>query len=99
MTANATVRTATAIADPNNPNNVFVPNAMFAAAVTKSDATVFSNPTGGLWVGGVGDVAVRMYGNATAVTFTAVPAGSFLPISVDQVLSAGTSATNIVRVW
>ncbi len=99
MTVNNAVRTATAIADPNNPNNVFVPNAMFAAAVTKSDATVFTNPTGALWVGGVGDVAVRMFGNATAVTFTAVPAGSLLPISVDQVLSAGTSATNIVRLW
>ncbi len=99
MTANSSVRTSTAIADPNNPSNVFVPNAMFAAAVTKSDVTVFTNPTGALWVGGVGDVAVRMYGNATNVTFTAVPAGSLLPISVDQVLSAGTSATNIVRLW
>ncbi len=99
MTANSSVRTATAIADPNNPNNVFVPGLFFAAAVTKSDATVFTNPTGALWVGGVGDVAVRMYGNATSVTFTAVPAGSLLPITVDQVLSTGTSATNIVRLW
>ncbi len=99
MSKNSVVRTATAIADPNNPNNVFVPNAMFAAAVTKSDATVFTNPTGALFVGGAGAVAVRMYGNAASVVFAAVPAGSILPISVDQVLSTGTDATAIVRLW
>lgn len=99
MTANSSVRTATAIADPNNPNNVLVPNAQSAAAVTKSDATVFTPPAIGLWVGGVGDVAVRMYGSQTSVTFVAVPAGTMLPVQVDQVLSTGTSGTNIVRLW
>lgn len=69
-----------------------------AAAVTKSDATVFDPSTRGLYVGGAGDVAVRMIGGQS-VTFVAVPAGTFMPLQVDQVLSTGTSATNIVRLW
>ncbi len=99
MTASKTVRQSTAIADPNNPSNVLVPNASGAAAVTKSDATVFSPAAIGLWVGGVGDVAVRMFGSQTNVTFVAVPAGTMLPVQVDQVLATGTSATNIVRLY
>ncbi len=99
MTASSSVRQATAIADPNNPLNVLVPNAWNGAAVTKSDATVFSPPALGLYVGGGGDVAVRMYGNQTAVTFTAVPTGTLLKITVDQVLSTGTGATAINRLW
>src|SRR4051812_10708613 len=63
-----------------------------AFAVTKSDSTVFSQPTRGLWVGGTGDVAVRML-DQTTVTFTAVPSGVMLNIRVDKVLSTGTSAT------
>lgn len=71
-----------------------------AAAVTKSDATVFDPSTRGLYVGGAGDVAVRMIGPpAASVTFVGVPAGTILPVQCDQVLSSGTSATNIVRLW
>jgi hypothetical protein len=99
MTATSSVRPSTAIADPNNPGNVLVPNAQNAEAVTKSDSTVFSPPTIGLWVGGTGDVAVRMYGSQTSVTFTAVPDGTMLPIQCDQVLDTGTDATDIVRLW
>lgn len=64
-------------------------------AVTKSDSTVFTQPTRGLYVGGGGDVAVRMVSGA-AVTFVGVPTGSVLPIRVDKVLSTGTDATDIV---
>lgn len=99
MTANNSIRTATSIADPSNPANVYVPNFWNAAAVTKSDATVFSPPALGLYVGGTGDVAVRMYGSQASVTFTAVQAGTLLRITVDQVLSTGTGATTVNRVW
>lgn len=69
-----------------------------AFAVTKSDVTVFAQPTRSLWVGGTGDVAVRML-DQTTVTFTAVPAGNLLPVRVDKVLSTGTTATNIVGMY
>jgi hypothetical protein len=67
-------------------------------AVTKSDATVFSQPTRFLWVGGVGDVAVRMLDGTTPI-FSAVPTGTLLRIRVDKVLSTGTTATLIVGLY
>lgn len=99
MTASTSLRQGTSIADPNNPSNVLVPNAQNAAAIVKSDSTVFSPPTIGVWVGTTGDVAVRMYGSQTNVTFKNVPSGTMLPIQVDQVLSTGTGALDIVRLW
>lgn len=72
-------------------------------AVTKSDATVFgvaanTFKTRGLYVGGAGDVAVRFVDGNTA-TLVGVAAGSLLPVSVDKVLSTGTSATSIVALY
>lgn len=66
--------------------------------VTKSDATVFSQPTRSLWVGGAGNVAVRML-DGTLPIFVGVTAGALLPVRVDQVLSTGTTATNIVGLY
>lgn len=62
-------------------------------AITKSNVTVLNPPTRGVWVGGAGDIAVR-YADQTTDTLVGVPAGTLLPISVDQVLNA-TTATNI----
>lgn len=63
-------------------------------AITKSDATILSSIRG-LYVGGTGDVAVKdAAGNS--VIFSAVPAGSFMPIQPVQVLSTGTTATLII---
>lgn len=72
--------------------------ASHAFAITKSDETIFDQPTRALWVGGAGDVAVRMMGGET-VTFASVPAGTLLPVRVDKVLSTGTSASAIVGVY
>lgn len=63
-------------------------------AVTKSDATVFSQPTRAVWVGGVGDLAVT-YLDGTTDILQSVPAGTMLSIRVKQVLSTGTTATKI----
>jgi hypothetical protein len=60
-----------------------------ADALTESDATVFPF-TDALWVGGTGDVVVRMRDGQT-VTYTAVPAGYLLEISCDQFLAASTA--------
>lgn len=70
----------------------------YAKALTKSDATTFV-PTRALYVGGYGDVAVTMMGDGGTVTFTAVPAGTVLPIRVTQLLSTGTTATSVVALW
>jgi hypothetical protein len=68
-----------------------------AFAVTKSDVTVLAGVRS-LYVGGAGDLTVEMLNPETpgvTVVFTAVPAGTVLPISVERVLAA-TTATNIV---
>ncbi len=49
-----------------------------------------------LYVGGAGTLKVRMRASQTDTTFSAVAAGSLLPIEVDRVYATGTSATGIV---
>lgn len=70
--------------------------AIQAFAVTKSDTTVFPRPTKALYVGGAGDVAVLLADDISPVVFSAVPAGTFLPVRVSKVLSTGTTATLIL---
>jgi hypothetical protein len=76
-------------------SRMFAP-ASDAVAVTKSDATILPK-TRALYVGGTGDIAVRMAGG-TSVTFSAVPVG-VLHIQVDQVKSTSTTATNILALY
>lgn len=66
-----------------------------AFAVTKSDSTTFSGVRA-LYVGGAGDVTVMPVDSTTAVTFSAVPAGSILPVRCTKVMSTNTTATLIV---
>lgn len=67
-----------------------------AAAVTPSDTTIINCRA--LYIGGAGNVAVKTTAGATAVTFTAPPVGTILPINIDggQVMSSNTTATLIV---
>lgn len=66
------------------------------AAVTKSDADDIPL-TRAIYVGGAGDV-VAVDADNTPTTFTAVPAGTLLPIRVRRV-NAATTATNIVAIY
>lgn len=75
--------------------NAIIP-ATSAVAVTKSDTTVIGL-TRALYVGVTGDVAVRCADGRTA-TFKAAPVG-ILPIQVDQVLSTGTTATDVLALY
>lgn len=73
------------------------------AAVTPSDSIDFATTsltslTRALYVGGAGNV-VAVMSDGTAVTFTAVPAGTVLPIRCKRVNSTNTTATAIVRLW
>jgi hypothetical protein len=65
-----------------------------AAAVTPSDSTVLP-ATRGLYIGTTGNVAVKMAEDENTLTFSNVPVG-ILPIQVIQVLSTGTTASNII---
>lgn len=52
-----------------------------------------------LWVGGAGDVAIIAENDTVAVTITAVPAGTLLPVRAKAVRVSGTTATNIVALY
>jgi hypothetical protein len=76
------------------PSDTFV-------AVTPSDATAISAALGetkGLYVGGAGNVVCIDCTN-TAVTFTAVPAGTVLPVRTRRVNATNTTATAIVALF
>ncbi len=66
-----------------------------AAAITKSDSTAVDFAA--IYVGGAGDVKVTCVDGSVAV-FTAVPAGTILPVAVVLVWSAGTTATNMTGI-
>lgn len=48
-----------------------------------------------IYVGGIGNVAIKSTGSAAAVTFTAPPVGTIIPVNIDggQVMATGTTAT------
>lgn len=49
-----------------------------------------------LYVGGTGNVVCRLIGSTADVTFSAVPVGTVLPISLKKVTQNGTTATLMV---
>jgi hypothetical protein len=69
-----------------------------AAAIAADDGRDLAFATRAIWVGGAGDLRVRMLGGAE-VTLGQVPAGSLLPLRVVRVLATGTSATGLVGLW
>lgn len=69
-----------------------------AAAIAPSDGAVLSHVTRAIYVGGSGDLRLRLLGGGQ-VTLAAVPAGSLLPLRAVQVYATGTSATALVALW
>ena len=82
---------------PSHTINYGLETYRYAAAVTKSDATVL-NATGALYVGGAGDLTVTMAADGADVVIEAVPVGTVLRISVTKV-KAATTASKIVALW
>ena len=68
-------------------------------AVTKGDGVALPlGPCRALWVGGTGDLSLVACGDTTAVTISAVPAGTVVPIKTKYVQNA-TTATLIVALY
>ena len=67
-----------------------------AFAVTPSDTTVINCRA--IYVGGAGNVAIKPVSQATAVTFTAPPVGTIIPINIDggMIMSTNTTATLLI---
>lgn len=67
-----------------------------STAVTPSDSTDLTTlATKGIWVGGTGDLSIKLLNDSAAVSILAVPAGTFIPGSFKRVMAA-TTATSIV---
>ncbi len=60
--------------------------------------TVGKTLTRAVYVGALGDVVAVREDNV-AVTFVAVPAGTWLPIAVRRINATGTSAQNLIAVY
>ena len=69
-----------------------------AAVVVPSDTADLAFASKGVWVGGAGDLVVTMMGGEK-VKFTAVPAGTLLPICVSRIWSTSTTATLVLVIW
>lgn len=74
-----------------------VSSARKGVAVTKSDVTILET-TRGLYVGTTGDIAVVWADGGAAVTMKAVAVGEH-PWQVKQVMSANTTASDIVALY
>ena len=67
-------------------------------AITPSDTVDLPRVTGGILVGSTGNVAAVMQNNV-AVTFTALTAGTMLPIAAKRINATGTTATGLVALY
>ncbi len=67
-------------------------------AVTPSDTVALGAVTSKIWVGGAGNVTVEGADGAI-VTFTAVPAGSWLHVRTLKIRATLTTATLMVAVF
>ena len=68
------------------------------AEIAPEDGAEIGHVTRALYVGGEGNLRVRLLGGET-VTLANVPAGSLMPMRVTEVLATGTTATGIVGLW
>lgn len=66
--------------------------------VIPDDAVDLTHVTRAVYVGGSGDLAVRLP-DGTDLTFANMSAGALLPIRAVRVLATGTTATRIVGLW
>jgi hypothetical protein len=70
-----------------------------AFTITTSDSTVLARPTRAVYVGGAGNLAVRLAGDQSTPIFIAVPVGTTLNIRADKILATGTTATNLLGLF
>lgn len=78
--------------------NIFTATSKSYFIYNNAPETTIGNTGCVLYVGGAGNVNVVTIGD-DRVLFNAVPAGSFLPVQVKQVLSSLTTATLINALW
>lgn len=71
-------------------------SATHAAAITLGTAFDCCR---GIYVGGAGNLNVQLEDGSTTVVFVGAVAGSVLPVRATKVLSASTTASNLVALY
>jgi hypothetical protein len=69
-----------------------------AIEVVGEDSADLAYATRALYIGGGGDLRVRMLGGGT-VTLANVPSGTLIPLRVTRIFATGTTATEILGLW
>ncbi len=95
MTASTTVRTATAIADPNNPNNVLVPAFTGVQVVTPSTSTTYSPVLISLVAATLGNISVVLEKTTVPVVIRAAAGVPTPNMRIVQVRTTNTNVTSI----
>lgn len=68
-------------------------------AITPNDTTPLAEITRAVYVGGAGNIVVKLENDSTAVTLTAVPVGALLEIRASLIMATGTTATNLIGLY
>jgi hypothetical protein len=68
-------------------------------AITPSDTLELPFVTRAVYVGGTGDITLRLAGGTASQLIKAVPVGTVLPLRVRQVFATGTGATLIIGMY
>ncbi len=77
------------------PGNYGDAPAQDAFVITPSNTVDFTTPVRGIYVGGVGNITLVTLAG-TVVLFTAVPAGTILPVACTRVNLTATTATLMI---
>lgn len=91
-----------ALAQAPGPPGEVINQGRKALAITPTDnAPLALGPTRWLYSGATATcgLAVILADDTAAVTFTGVPAGTFVPLRAKVVMATGTTCTGIVGVW
>jgi hypothetical protein len=70
----------------------------FTQVISKSDTTNLPYVTRAIYVGGTGTMTI-VHSNGTTTLFSAIPAGTILPVEAIRVNSTGTDATLMVALF
>ena len=85
------------ISDPfASVTDTLISPARHAFAITPDDGAPLQKATKAIYVGGSGDLNLRLIDGAEDVTLRNVAAGSVLAVRVAAIKATGTSATDIV---
>lgn len=76
--------------DPHDPGDS-IANYAEAAALVEHDTNLISPPCRAVYVSTLGDVVVDMARTGTSITYTAVPAGTTIPIRIKRFKVASTA--------